>query len=157
MDNEKMPLFAAVAGGLLTTIGPLMPWLTATTGFGSLSRSGFDYGIDAKFIAGIGVVILLAGLATLGNARDPDWIVWGGALAAIVAIALTVPIHLELQDRVADFNEDNEFGIASIGMGLWVTYLGGILMGAATFIAVQAEKKAPAPVTPPLEAEETSE
>lgn len=117
---------AVIAGGLLIAIGSFLPWVTASTIFGSLSRSGIDAGGDGWITLVAGTVIAVLGLVTLTNPnRAANLLVAIGAAVAAVIFALDFS---DVQGRVSDLESSSEgMALGGVGIGLWMVALGAIV------------------------------
>ena len=116
---------AVVAGGLLIAIGSFLPWVTASTIFGSISRSGVDRGGDGYITLAAGGLIALLGLVTLTRPnRGANLAIAIAAAAAGVIFALDFS---DIQERVADLEAGSEgLALGGVGPGLWMVALGAI-------------------------------
>jgi hypothetical protein len=115
-----------VAGSALL-LGAFLPWLEATTIFGTINRSGVSYGSDALVTAGIGV-----GLAAIGGAQFfgrvvPMWLRIVTIVAAIIAGLILAYDYTQIQDRVESVS-DSDAAAAAVGFGLWLS-IGGAAAG----------------------------
>lgn len=129
MDQKKLTTIAAACGGAVF-VGVLLPWVTVSIGPMSQSASGTQ--VDT------GTIILILGLL-------------GGAAAALTAMGKTsaVPIAPKQQLMIAlgalglaalltiikflDFGDG--MGVASRGIGLWLTTLASIAGTVCAFLA----------------------
>lgn len=126
--SNDFPAAAAVAliAGLLIAVGAFLPWISATSGFGSVSRSGME-GPDGLLAVGAGVVAAVSGLAGLSSAR-PKAAGVGPLIGGIVGGFIALANYLDVADRVSGINtEFGEFGFASVGAGIWTIGLGALL------------------------------
>jgi len=114
-----------LAGGALIAIGSFLPWITASTILGTLSRSGLDGGGDGIFTLGAGVIVaLLGGLVVSGRpvTRVTRVVLW-------IVVALFTLIWIldfsDIRDRVDLVTSD--FASGSVGAGMWVMAAGAIV------------------------------
>lgn len=128
-DTEKTGAFLLLIGGALITGGVFMPWLKAASGFGGLSRSGFDWeSTDALIILVMGLTTLLIAAGAFGSFVLPGWLHRSAIVTGAVAGGLGLYHFLQLQARADEVS--NEFLAATVGAGIYV-----ILLGAAISIA----------------------
>lgn len=117
--------WSAVAGaaGLIVAVAGVLPWVTVTTAFGSVSRSGLDGGDGLLFLGG-GIVIALLGLS--GATGDPQRV-----RRSLLGLGL-----LGLLGGIAEFaNESSRIqgldpnvkALTSIGVGIYLAVIGGLL------------------------------
>lgn len=136
-----------LAGGLLLAIGSFLPWATATLLTGTLNRNGMQLGQNLSFSAGglvvllLGIVTCVIGLSVVLRFQMPSWLqrssIATGLVAAFVVI-LTIP---GIKDVVDNVNENaGSYGSASLGFGLWVAILGGMLAVAGGVSASMARR-----------------
>jgi hypothetical protein len=117
---------AVLAGGLLLVVGSFLPWVTASTVFGSISRSGVDGGGDGWITLVAGGVILLLGLATLRRPnRAANLLI---AVAAAIAFVIFALDFSDVQSRITDLESQSEgVALGGVGIGLWLVALGAIV------------------------------
>jgi hypothetical protein len=129
--NMAPASLAVIGGGLLIGVGSFLPWVTASTVFGSLSRSGVDRGGDGWVTLVAGSVITLLGLLTIRKAnRGANLLV---AIAAAVAF-ITFAIDLaDVQGRISDLEGTSQgMALAGVGIGLWMVALGAVIAFASS-------------------------
>jgi hypothetical protein len=113
-----------VAGGAFAMLGSFLPWITATAAFvGTISRNGIDGGGD-------GLITIILGLAAAACGVDVyrrrTRVASIGALACGLGLVGIVALDIgSINDRIADINTESAF--ASVGMGIYVVALGGVL------------------------------
>ena len=127
---------AVIAGGLLVAVGSFLPWVTASTVFGSLSRSGIDAGGDGWVTLVAGTVIAVLGLATVTRPnRAANLLVAIGAAGAAIIFAIDFS---DVQGRVSAIESSSEgMALGGVGIGLWMVALGAI----TTFVASLMRRK----------------
>lgn len=131
----------ALGGGLLITLGSLLPWATATAPFlGTINVSGVDG--DGKITLILGVLILLTGVARFARSSLPGLLqVSPAVLGLIVGIVAGIDL-VNVSSRISDLKAEAQgLATASVGVGLWVTLLGAIL---AVYAGVAARRESPA-------------
>jgi Na+/proline symporter len=132
-------LAVGLAGAILAAAGTILPWVTASAGIATLSRTGLELGGDAQILAAAAVI---AALALLWGKRT------GAVFGMLAGIAVVVIGYADLQDiqrRVA--NLDTATG--TVGPGIWVSLLGGVLLAAGSFMAWREAPAAKPDVPPP--------
>lgn len=125
-----VPAVAVVIGGAIAAIGSVLPWVSAVGGFGiTVARSGIETG-DGLITIVLGIIIVLLGLTMIrGVSLDR----WRAALAAsIILVGLVAVDYFLFDGRVRDLNRDQAV-FASIGVGLYVTGIGGLVAAAASW------------------------
>lgn len=124
-----------VVGGAMMAAGSFLPWITASTGLGSVSRSGMEGG-DGIFIAALGGLTILGGIAALlGNA--------GWALAifgSLVGGFIGFLDFQEAQRRVAETGADG-IAVVQVGIGMWLILTGAVVGFIAAVVAWRASRK----------------
>lgn len=114
-----------LAGGALIAIGSFLPWITASTILGTLSRSGLDGGGDGIFTLGAGAIIaLLGGLVVSGRpaTRVIRVVLW---IVVTLFTLIWILDFSDVRDRVGLVTSD--FATGSIGSGMWVMAAGAIV------------------------------
>jgi len=114
--------YIAVAGGALVIIGSFLPWIKVYTIVGTLSTNGIEYGWE-----GFGTLICggLIAMGALIDMRPPK------NLSVVVCLfsALVLIIGFVDLKYISDsiHNADSEFSTGSVGEGIYLVILGGIL------------------------------
>ena len=123
--DERQRAWGTIAGGALMFVGSFLPWVTVSTIFGTLTRSGVDRNGDGILSAGLGIAAAGIGVALLNRASRAASV----ALVAIAALAGLL-VYVDASDiagRLGDL--DTEAALASIGIGLWAVGAGAMLTG----------------------------
>jgi hypothetical protein len=122
----------AVAGGLLLVAASLLPWFTASTVAGSISRNGMQLGKNSSFSID-GVVVLVLGLevAIVGISRVREFAVpsWAGRspiVAGLIAGYILL-VNWSSLDQLVHTVERSGVSTASLGMGLYVGVVGALV------------------------------
>ena len=113
-----------IASGATLLVGALLPWLEATTIFGSITRSGVAYGPDALVTAGIGAALGVVGVLVVTGRTIPRWIRMLAIVAAAGALAILAYDYGQLKDRADTVVSD--VAQASVGVGLWLSLAGAV-------------------------------
>lgn len=129
---SRSRVLAAVGAGLLI-LGSLMPWVTVTTAFGSISRAGADDDGD-------GILTLIAGGIALGLVvarKYPP-----AVIIAALAAAVVLYDWFDISQTANDVNSG--FGRLSVGWGLYVTGIGAglVLFGSIDLWKSARQRKA---------------
>lgn len=112
--------------------GALMPWVSANSIFGSMSKVGIEG--DGIFTAGIGVILLLTALLAKGKPGK----IYSLAVSIFGLIAFFLLVYTYTNVSVAVSNNASEMLIASVGTGLYVSFLGAILAFIGGLIRIPA-------------------
>jgi hypothetical protein len=113
----------AVVGGLLLALGSILPWATATTGFGAtFSRSGIEGGDGLiTIVLGIGIALFASTMLRGDNLER-----WGITfVGAVVALVLLVIDYVSISDNIKANASDAV--VASVGIGVWVAGIGALM------------------------------
>lgn len=123
----------AVLGGLLVAVGSFLPWVTAASGLGTVSKSGMEGG-DGTITLVLGIAIIILALAPMMGVKASSVTAVLLILAAAGAGFIGFVNMKDVQERVASVT--SEYVSASVGAGLWalligavVAFLGGIAIG----------------------------
>lgn len=124
-----IPAGAVAAGGILVAAGSVMPWITATGGFGiSVTRSGIEGG-DGLITIVLGIGLALTGLAMV---RGQNLRLWGASLLmSVVTLVLIAIDYVSLNDRIKTMAAEATI-FASIGIGIWLVAAGGFIAAVAS-------------------------
>lgn len=126
-------VWTTAGGGALIALGSFLPWMSATTIFGTLSKSGLDGGGDGLFTLAVGALFVVLGLTALSGVSDRRrWITV--ALGSVLAILLVVELA-DLNKRVAGI-PTSAFAYANVGPGIWVLFLGTAVVFFGAFIGL---------------------
>lgn len=112
--------------------GALLPWVSANSIFGSMSKVGIEG--DGMFTAGIGVILLLTAL--LAKGKPGKIYSWAVSIFWLIAFFLLVYTYTNVSAAVS--NEASGMLIASVGTGLYVSFLGAILAFIGGLIRIPA-------------------
>lgn len=120
------PRWAVLLGAGLIIVGSVMPWLTATTAFGTVSVNGTDGdGVLTLLLAG-GVLLTFVTVPNRRSQLRHGLSLAGGLLVGTIALIDMV----EANERIADAADASQDAVqASIGPGLWL-----VLAGAAAVV-----------------------
>ena len=119
-------------GALGLVIGAFLPWITATAAFiGTMNVSGIDG--DGKLTAGIGALLVISGLISKG--KPGKMYSAASGVFAVIAGLLLISTWSNVSSSVAGL-ADNEFGMASVGSGLYLSALAAILAAIGGFMKV---------------------
>ena len=131
MQNLK---YLGLAGCALAIVGAFLVWATVSAGPFSVDVKGTDSGKDGT----ITLILAIVAAAAIFFIEKKPWIVWI-ALAAAVLVLL-----VGLYDTLDIMGTDDQGADVKVGIGLWITDLGGILAtAAAAMIKLNAGKATP--------------
>jgi hypothetical protein len=116
-------LFVALGAAALAVVAAFLPWITATTIFGSLSRSGVDGGGDGIVTAILGAVVAIVAFVTRRNESDRGSGI-AIVLCSLIVVAISVYDLFSVNDRINDI--DRRYVDASVGIGLYLTIAAGV-------------------------------
>jgi hypothetical protein len=126
-------------GGVLLIIATLMPWITATAGFVSLSRSGLGFSSDAIIILILGVLMLVMAIVRFTNTAMPRFLQNSPIVTGVVCGGLGIYDYIQVSNRVKDAQAASSLVSASVGAGLYLVFVGaglavvgGIVLRSAT-------------------------
>ena len=123
-----------LGGAAVTVLGSVLPWATVDAGFESVDVSGTDAD---------GVVTIVLALAALafgipGLLKRSK----GLLITSLVATVLIVLVALVDIGDVSSVAEEVGFGVeATVGIGLWLVLIGGILAVVGAVMAVRNRTK----------------
>ena len=129
--------YIGIAGCALAIIGAFLVWATISAGPFSVDVKGTDSGKDGTYSL---ILAVVAALAIWFIGRKP-WVVWV-ALAAAVLVLL-----IGIYDTLDIMGTEEEGAEIKVGIGLWMTDLGGIIATAAVGMLKLNESKGPALAT----------
>lgn len=121
--NER---YVAAVAGAVAVVAAVLPWATLQSAFGSVSRSGMADGGDGLFTAILG---LAGGAAALMGGRMPVASIVAGFMIAGIGV-------LDIID-VSGLDDGNEFTSVSVGAGLYLTVIAGVVMVVAAVVCLQ--------------------
>ena len=125
-----MGVFVAVGAALLVVIGSVLPWLSVSMPFGSISVSGTDGHLIGSSVDGTVTLILALvagacfGLSVVTRERLVPII---GVVVACATAGIAIYNLIYIGSKIADA-PSSRFGSASIGYGLWITGIAAIGM-----------------------------
>ena len=114
-----------LVGGVVIVVGSFLPWITATSVFGSLSRNALDG--DGRLTLAAGVILALIGAVEVssGTSRRPAKIL-GWVMVIVVGLVFAVDFS-DLQERLDLVSSELIGASASIGPGLWLLAVGALI------------------------------
>lgn len=122
--KERTAAVIVLVGVVLAAVGSFLPWLNITTAFGSASRNGM--GGDGIIVLVVALVVGLIAVSRLGGAGIAKGANVFPLVGALLIIAAAIYDHLEVNERIESVRGDGV--LASVGAGLWLLYLAGIVM-----------------------------
>ena len=126
--------YIGIAGGVLAIVGAFLVWATVSAGPFSVDVNGTDEGKDGT----ITLILAIVAVAAIWFIEKKPWVAWV-ALAAAVLVLL-----VGLYDTIDISSTSEEGAEVKVGIGLWMTDLGGILATAAAgMLKMNASKGVP--------------
>jgi hypothetical protein len=122
------------AGGLLA-LGSLLPWATATTAFGSISKDGTSG--DGVITLILAAIAILCGVLSLHGQKNKSGWAGLGAVAFVLAGAVSV------YDMSSLPIPSTNLVIVSVGIGLWLCVIGSIVGFIAACSATYSSSRGP--------------
>jgi hypothetical protein len=105
-DARPTGAWVLIASGAALVVGAFLPWLEATTIFGTITRTGVSYGSDALATAGLGVALGVFGILLATGKSTPGWAWILSIVGAAVALAILVYDYGQLKDRADSVSSD---------------------------------------------------
>lgn len=125
-DRRLMSGILAMGGGGLLVLGSLLPWAQVSSVFVTVSVNGTEG--DGKITVGLGLVVAILGLIAMTNQRAKLNIL--APILGLVAGAIGLLDLLSVNSKFGSIS-GSDLVHPSIGIGLYLVVLGGIL----TFVA----------------------
>ena len=120
MDQRQAGWILAAGGGLIA-LGSLMPWVTVSTAFGSVSASGMEG--DGVFTLVAGIVLGVLGVLYGTGSQTPSMVVKVAAYVVLGVVAWVWFTDIRTVDEALDTSV-SEVATGGIGIGLWVLIVG---------------------------------
>lgn len=139
LEGSRNLLWVVVAGVVLIALGSFLPWASVTVFGAEVTVDGMDgdgpITLFGAFV--VGALMLAAHLQRPSKAK----VITSLVFAALVTLVAVVDI-VDVQSRVADVEGDIGLDVeASIGIGLWVVLLGGIVATVGTALTLPKLKR----------------
>ena len=128
-----------IAAGILLGVGTILPWGTATTGLGGVTRNGFQLGnnysltIDGPIVLMLGVITLVIGITRLTGNTMPSFIQRSSIITGLGAAFVVGSNYSGLHDWAQSINA-NQYLSAAIGYGFWICSVGVLLSIVGGFV-----------------------
>jgi len=139
-SNARLIGWLIAATGLVVGIAAWLTWGSVDVGPESLSINGVtgsDVPGDDESRDGVLTLILAIPAIVFGVIRALGKFALGSAIIGAVVAALVVVIAIVDMQDISDVVEGAPEGVeASIGIGLWLTLIGGILMAVASVAGI---------------------
>ena len=126
----ESPRILVAAGAAAVIFGSLMPWVSISTGFGSITKNGIE---------GDGVITLIAGAVVLVLVFVGKYV--GSLIVSALATALLIFEIVDVNRAIDDI--DSDFATASVGWGLWLSTVGAVIALIASFIVRRPRANSP--------------
>jgi hypothetical protein len=123
----------ALVGGALLVLSAFLPWFTATVFTLSISRNGMQLGqgdsfsIDGLLMVLFGVEVLIVAVTRLTAAQLPTWLQSSTIVVGVAAVAVALFEIPSVNDLVNHVRQSSSIAVASVGFGLYVAILGGLV------------------------------
>ncbi|MCM3884702.1 hypothetical protein [Frankia sp. R82] len=134
----------AMGAGLGVIVASGMRWATVRAyGFIEFSLRGTDPGQHGRLTVVLGILAVLAGLLLTG--RHPEW---GRLLAAVAGlmVAVTAIVDLTRLDGSGPFEDSGLDASVTIGPGVWLVLVCGLLVFAAGIIRPRPRARRTSPI-----------
>jgi hypothetical protein len=130
-DTTPASAWLVIAGGVLMAGGTFLPWITATSAFGSISRNGFQLGtsngltFDGPVTVLIAILTVVIGMTRLTQSSMPRGMQRSSIVTGIAVGLILVNRWSGIHDLV---NQVNGSGVAaSVGYGYWMCAVGAFI------------------------------
>jgi hypothetical protein len=131
-------------------VGGLLPWLTARVDDGTtITRNAFQLGNNYGFSPDGGILILLGvitaviGITRLTSSAMPKWLQRSPIGTGVGAVVVGLNRAPSIRDIANQVNNSSLLVHASIGYGLWVTIVAGIIAVGAGIVLRSRTKPVP--------------
>jgi len=132
----------AVLGGGVMAAGTVLPWITATAGFVSITRTGLEIAtLDAVLVLVAGCACVLAGIGAITGAAATGLISRSPILLGLVGVGIGIYDATQVADRVRAVEGSSSLATASMGSGLYLVFVGG---GLAILAGLQRQNESTA-------------
>ncbi len=126
-SGETTMFIAGLVSAIAVVVGALLPWVSVSTAFGTLSVSG----TEGDGVLTIGGAVVAGALLLFGRGRK-----WAAVIAAVVGVIVTIIGVYDLANvSSAAADASNEFAHGSAGVGLWLTVVAGIALTGCSVVA----------------------
>ena len=133
-DTTPAGAWLTIAGGILLTVGTLLPWGTATAPLvGSISRNAFQLGndnsltFDGPVLLFLGIITVVIGITRLTGTAMPRFLQRSSIVTGIVAALVIADDYSGLHDWAKQLNSSRVTTIAAIGYGFWICSAAALL------------------------------
>ena len=123
-------------GGVMTAVGSILPWAKVSSMFGTISKAGTEG--DGMITLIVGIVVILFG--TIVFIIDKyDFAVIFATLSSIGIISVAIIDLVSTSRRAAMVS--GQYVTASVGEGLYIVLLGGIIIMVGVIIDAAGHSK----------------
>jgi hypothetical protein len=133
-NQQKSIAMLAMVGGLLISLGTLLPWFSLFAGLHSFPGVA---GLNGRILLGAGVVTVLAGIIFL--LKKPKLLQDGINVLGIALFSFSIWLVVGLIQTYQKLASD-PFVVANLGPGLFIVLLGSVLLVSTVFFRLRAEK-----------------
>ena len=106
---------------------------------GTISRSGLDGGGDGMLTLVLGFLAVLLGVALVVRSGRPKLAAYGAIIAGVALLGIGIVDLQDINRRIAGL--DTDYGFASVGMGLIVVLLAGVVVIAGGVLAALRSRR----------------
>jgi hypothetical protein len=130
--------YMGLAGCALAIIGAFLVWGTVTAGPFSVDIKGTDSGKDGS----ITLILAIIAAAAIWFIGKKPWVIWVALAAAVLFLLVGIYDTLDIMGTSEEGGAE-----VKVGIGLWMTDLGGIIATAAVAMLKMNASKGPALAT----------
>ena len=134
------PRHVIAGAGAAIVVGAWGTWMTVRSGFGQIDLSGLETD-DGKLTAGLGAVVIVIALARMA---DRTRAIVAGLASAAAAVVAGLD-YADLSNRAEQVS--SEYVRASVGWGLWLVIVAGII-GVGASISAWPKRSDVSPAAP---------
>jgi hypothetical protein len=146
INREQGYAWVFIIIGALVAIASFLPWSTASVGVVSVNRNGMQLGpnlgfsIDGVIALILGLLVALVGITSLTRTAFPRWVQTSPIVLGIGVVILAIVDLSTVNSYVSHLHSEGL--TASVGYGLWIVLIGGIiaiLFGAISWVEVDKQ------------------
>lgn len=114
MNGTQSARVALGIAGAVVGLGSVLPWITVSSGLGSVSVNGTDDGRDGWITLGLAVVVIVVVLVPWSK----TWRALLATVLGLVAFGVGVYDWVDIRNKITDLPDAFH---GSVGFGLWLT------------------------------------
>jgi hypothetical protein len=144
-DPRTVLCWTVAASGVLAALGTLLPWMTAASGFISISRNAFQMGAgesmtaDGPIVLVLGLILVGIGVARLTNTAMPRFVQRSPIIAGLGIGVVLGYDYDSIHQWALSLNSSGALG--SVGTGFWVCCVGDALAILAGIGLMNSERR----------------